>query len=623
MTIDPATLALVAGVASVMFACATVVVERLMPADAHFKDWRIGAFAIAAGTLLHTTREFAPAWFSVFFGNCVSILGTGYLLNGVWGLLGQQRRSWLPWAMLLIVVPPNFWWTLVDSSLGARLAVVSTMHGLASLVGGWCFLRYAASSAQPGIRLAHRVTGVVFVVGGIVFLLRTVAAFTVPEADLLVQARNVVLVGPFLWSVFFNAWTPIVLSLTLSERLQAEALRARSQAEAASAAKTRFLATMSHEIRTPLNGILGMAELLQAQQLGDAEHQRAAGAIVESGETLLTVLNDVLDISKVEANRLDLASQPFLPAQVLAEVERLFAGNARGKGLDFHARWAGDPASAYMGDAARLRQMLSNLVGNALKFTHEGRVVIEAHEVPTQSPGQHRLEFSVTDTGIGMTPEQGGRVFEDFSQADATIARRYGGSGLGLAIVRRFANMMEGDAGVRSEPGKGSRFWFQIQAPAALAPLASAIPAKLSPPQASARRPLLVLVAEDNAINRLVATQLLKKLGHRALVAENGEEALAMVREGREAIDLVLMDVQMPVLDGNEATRQIREFERARGRPRLPVIALTANAYEEDRKASEAAGMDDFLSKPVSHEQLVAVLARIGAATPEPRELAP
>ena len=222
-----------------------------------------------------------------------------------------------------------------------------------------------------------------------------------------------------------------------------------------------------------------------------------------------------------------------------------------------------------------------------------------------------------------MTPEQGGRVFEDFSQADATIARRYGGSGLGLAIVRRFANMMEGDAGVRSEPGKGSRFWFQIQAPAALAPLASAIPAKLSPPQASARRPLLVLVAEDNAINRLVATQLLKKLGHRALVAENGEEALAMVREGREAIDLVLMDVQMPVLDGNEATRQIREFERARGRPRLPVIALTANAYEEDRKASEAAGMDDFLSKPVSHEQLVAVLARIGAATPEPRELAP
>ncbi|WP_374486374.1 PAS domain S-box protein [Zoogloea sp.] len=385
-----------------------------------------------------------------------------------------------------------------------------------------------------------------------------------------------------------------------------ELVRARQAAEMASLAKSQFLATMSHEIRTPMNGILGMAQILLSPGVAEAQRQEYANIIIKAGQTLLTLLNDMLDLSKIEAGKLLIEPAALAPGPYLQELKALFEETAWRKGLVIEARWHGSDESRFLIDPHRLRQMLSNLIGNAIKFTAQGEIHIDAHEVERDDK-HSMLEFSVSDTGIGIPPDKLGLLFQPFSQADSSTTREYGGTGLGLSIVRSLAELMDGSVGVDSVLEHGSHFWFRIRVerlegdnPSAGVELKPATTCVLSGN---------VLVVDDNGIERKVIAALLGKLGLTVSLASDGREAVDAVTQGTPP-DLVLMDCQMPDVSGYTATERIRAWESANNRSPLPIIALTASAYDEDLQHSIQAGMNDFLTKPVPLDTLQTVLAK-------------
>ncbi|MEP0154001.1 ATP-binding protein [Pseudophaeobacter sp.] len=402
------------------------------------------------------------------------------------------------------------------------------------------------------------------------------------------------------------SYIAIERDITAAKQNAQQLEEARQAAEEGSRAKSDFLATMSHEIRTPMNGVIGMAQLLEETDL-DTDQKLYANTILSSAKTLLALINDILDLSKLDAGQISINPCDFDLHQCIDETIRLLRTQAEAKGLTLDVERDADLPRYLNGDDHRLRQILNNLVGNAIKFTEQGRVKVTVEAEPT-SGGGVLLNCSIIDTGIGIPKEMLTGIFERFSQADAAISRRFGGSGLGLAISRRLAEAMDGRITVTSEIGTGSCFTLALPFGLASAADITVAPVPERTGDTDGLSGLRVLVAEDNRVNRLLIQKFLKQTDLELEFAHDGAEAVDKVKSFEP--DIILMDVSMPVMDGLEATRIIRSW----GQPQPAIIALTANAFDTDREVCLAAGMNEFVTKPISRTQLLEVLASFAQA---------
>jgi signal transduction histidine kinase/CheY-like chemotaxis protein len=596
--------------------------RRVFVETAMFTDAVIGMFyGIALGLLLYhlvlwlMNRDRMQAWYLsyVFFTFCFFSMEQGSLFR-FWPHAPAWNNAFLYSASFLMLATAlmfsrRYLQTGEYPRLHRALAAVATVFALLAVV-------------HPGLPAGliapfNSVCGLA-TISGIMLLgvLRWQQGHA--EARLFLIAWGLLLLTGSIFIVMLNLGIPgisslilcaqaafaaqqILLSIGLAQqvRLLEERSAAREQesrlARAESAAKSEFLARMSHEIRTPLNAMLGVTQLMDAGGADPARREQL-GILRSSGEQLMNIINDILDYSKIASGKLELEQVPFHLPSLLQETADLFALQARQKELDFEIRY--DPAlPAWVhGDPTRFRQILLNLLGNAVKFTESGGISLRVEVFNTDQANQALCRFLVEDSGIGMTPEQVGHLFSSFRQADASITRRYGGTGLGLAISKQLADLMQADLAVKSTPGQGSVFALSLTFPVISQPAAS--PGNPAPGRLPEQ--LRVLVCEDNTVNQTIISAMLTRLGvSRFRLCATGAEALEVLTADHDSWDLVLMDCEMPVMDGLTAVRELRLWEQQQRRPRKPVVALTAHVMPQYRERCREAGMDSYMAKPI------------------------
>ena len=623
MNFDIRTLSVLVAVSSLVFAFASITVSLMVPAERHLKHWAKGATLIAASTLLVGMRGLVPDLLSAAIANTLLALGFSYIYLGTRGLVRRPPPGGWLWLFPLATLLALTWFTLVSPYLPARIVIVSLFAAPLLLLMSFEFGRFDRLLGPTPLRVANRATALILFVGGVLFTGRIVPALDETASHNYLSSSNAWLVAPYLWAILFNVWLAITVTLTVSARLQSDLVVARDLAESNSVAKSQFLANMSHEIRTPMNGILGMLKLLQGTELTSMQMdyvRKTEGAT----RSLLSLINDILDFSKIEAGKMTLDARAFSPDRLLADLSVILSANLKSKSVE--VLFDIDPAlpSALRGDDLRLQQVLINLGSNAIKFTTAGEVVLQVR-VLDRTERDVLLAFSVRDSGIGIAAENQKRIFDGFSQAEASTTRRFGGTGLGLAISRRIVNLLGGELRVESTLGHGSIFRFEArfalvdEAEQSVMPQAQdSLPAQGLP--GSPGTPIKALMVDDNPPSLALMAAMAKALGWQAETVFSGEQAVLRVEEQARkgaAYHVILLDWEMPGMDGWQTARELRKLPSFDQAPPL-IIMATGHASEmfAQRSAREQAMLNGFVIKPIApamlRESVTSALAKAG-----------